>query len=113
MSRIGLQEIKTFAETSLTHIQRIEDMGVMTPRKKLFFGSAGDQQSLLYKQVWVPFSDEQHGKIIFIIILLLILICLEVVLDVLSDWYRHRGGIDDHYMWNVTLPGKTIFPFQE
>ena len=61
LSYVGLEEITSFAESSLSHIQRMEDQNLMTPRKKLYFGSAGDQQSLLYSQIWLPFSDNQHG----------------------------------------------------
>ena len=31
-------------------------------RKRLFYQSAGARQSLFYKQIWSPFTDDQHGE---------------------------------------------------
>ena len=58
LMKIGLNEIKTLAEESLAHIKEIEDKPILSQRMLLYFGSAGEQQSLLYRQVWEPFTDE-------------------------------------------------------
>ena len=58
---MAVEDIKSEAIDSLEHIDEIEGQEVFTGRKKLYFGSAGEQQSLLYQQVWEPFTDDQHG----------------------------------------------------
>jgi len=86
--KIGLDEIKSRAEMSLSHIAEIEDNNILTPRRKLYRGTAGEQQSLFFRQIWEPFTDDQY----------------EVVFKVLNDWSKERGEEDDHYIKNVTLP---------
>eukprot|EP00092_Neocalanus_flemingeri_P038843 GFUD01042289.1.p1 GENE.GFUD01042289.1~~GFUD01042289.1.p1 ORF type:complete len:969 (-),score=187.65 GFUD01042289.1:50-2956(-) len=97
LSKIGLAEIKGLAQSSLSHIEKIEDEEIITPRKKLYKGCAGEQQSLFYKRIWQPFTDDQH----------------EVVLDVLSDWHKKRGTVDERYMMNVTLPELFLCVYQQ
>ena len=40
--KIGLDEIKSRAEMSLSHIAEIEDNNILTPRRKLYRGTAGE-----------------------------------------------------------------------
>ena len=63
--KIGLDEIKSRAEKSLSHIAEIEDNDILTPRRKLYRGTAGEQQSLFFRQIWEPFTDDQYGRIYF------------------------------------------------
>jgi len=88
LREIGVEEIKSEALDSLGHIEEMETKEEINYRKKMYFGTAGEQQSLLYRQVWEPFTDPQH----------------EAVLQVLTGWHHDRGQQEDHYIWNVTLP---------
>ena len=36
---------------------------------------------------------------------------IEVVLAVLTQWHLSIGDKDEHYMWNVTLPGMVVKSF--
>ena len=61
LMKIGLDEIESRALMSLSHIAEIEDNKIMTPRRKLYYGTAGEQQSLFFRQIWEPFTDDQFG----------------------------------------------------
>ena len=77
VSQIGSEEIRMLAKSSLPKIEEDEKSKTLTYRRKLYSGSNGEQQSLLYKQVWDPFLDEQHGKRKFYLLLLLFLVILD------------------------------------
>ena len=77
VSQIGSEEIRMLAKSSLPKIEEDEKSKTLTYRRKLYSGSNGEQQSLLYKQVWDPFLDEQHGKGKFYLLLLLFLVILD------------------------------------
>ena len=62
IENMSLDEIGKAAEVSLKYIEQIESGKVDSERKRLFYLSAGDRQSLLYKQIWSPFTDDQHGE---------------------------------------------------
>ena len=63
---LSITEIKSQAVLSLHHVAITEDGGLVTVRKKLYHGTAGDQQSLFFKQIWDPFTNSQHGKMMFL-----------------------------------------------
>ena len=111
LSKYGSDEMKMLAEASLSRIERIEKNEILSDRKKPHNGSGGQQQSLFYRQIWYPFTDDQHGLFIFNFLGLNLASCLvsEAVLDVLTMWHNQRGETDNHYIWNVTLPGKWCF----
>ena len=77
VSQIGSEEIRMLAKSSLPKIEEDEKSKTLSQRRKLYRGSTGEQQSLLYKQVWDPFLDEQHGKGKFYLLLLLFLVILD------------------------------------
>jgi len=95
--KMELEEIKSQAEKSLKYIEEIETMKIVSHRKQLYFGTAGEQQSLLYKQIWGPFTDDQH----------------EVAMNVVTAWHKSRGEEDRHYIWNVTLPELCLHMYKE
>ena len=68
LREIGVEDIKSEALDSLGHIEEMENKEAINYRKMKYFGTAGEQQSLLYRQVWEPFTDPQHGKYNIIIL---------------------------------------------
>ena len=62
LRKIRVEDIKSEALDSLGHIEKMEAKEDFTSRKKMYFGTAGELQSLLYRQVWEPFTDHQHGS---------------------------------------------------
>ena len=108
LKKVELDEMETIAKTSLNYIEKSEERGEdRTGRRSLYFGSAGERQSLLYKQIWDPFNDDQHGDSFSNIwdFLKTLFSFIEVVLAALTQWHLSKGVKDEHYMWNVTLPG--------
>ena len=63
LALIGLEKIKIRAESLLPRIEEDEKSSELSKRRKLYIGSNEEQQSLFYKQVWEPFTDEQHGTV--------------------------------------------------
>ena len=59
----GLENIKILAESLLPRIEEDEKSSELSKRRKLYRGSNGERQSLFYKKVWEPFTDEQHGTV--------------------------------------------------
>ena len=62
LSQISLDQVKALAQSTISEIGDDEKSESVTTRRKLYHGSSGEQQSLFYKQIWGPFSDEQHGE---------------------------------------------------
>ena len=61
LNEMKLEEIKFLAEKSLNHIDGIENNVITSKRKQLYFSTFGERQSLFFRQIWDPFTDEQYG----------------------------------------------------
>ena len=62
LKRISVVEMRSYAQKLL---DENEDIASLSERRRLYFQSAGDCQSLFYKQIWDPFTDGQYGKVDF------------------------------------------------
>ena len=62
LNRMDPDEIVKIAQKFLDNITFRESSSAKTYRRRLFDGSNGDRQSLLYRQIWHPFNDKQHGR---------------------------------------------------
>ena len=59
LAQVGTQEMKDLA---LMVLSRTQNLGHLTSRRKEYFGSSGQQQNLLYRQIWLPFTDSHYGN---------------------------------------------------
>ena len=62
LNRMDPDEIVKIAKKLLDNITFRESSSAKTYRRRLYDGSNRDRQSLLYRQIWHPFNDKQHGR---------------------------------------------------